>query len=93
MTQRKSRDKSTKTLNFDRLSEDAYITVTAAVDAGVAPGSKATTYRYIKQHRYPMPKKIGSNTSRLRVGDVREWAKDPAEYFRRADISNARGKK
>lgn len=87
------RKKSKNAKNFDDLSDDAYITVTEAISFNVSPGSRATTYRYIKNQRYPVPKKISDTSSRLKVGDIRAWAKNPAEYYLRVNEPAALGKK
>ena len=79
--------------NFDELSNDAYITVTEAIKFNVSPGSRATTYRAIKAQKYPTPRKFSDTTGRLKVSDIRSWAKDPAGYLCNANESATRGGK
>ncbi len=93
MNHRESKSKTTKVICFDELSNDAFITVTEAINLNVSPGSRATTYRAIKAQKYPAPRKFGNTHGRLKVGDIRLWAKDPTGYAQIANETAGRGKK
>jgi hypothetical protein len=93
MSQVGSKHRSSTVKNFDNLSDDAFITVTEAINLSVTPGSRATTYRAIKAKKYPAPRKFGNAPGRLKVSDIRSWAKDPSGYFYIANEFAIRGKR
>jgi hypothetical protein len=93
MRKRGPKSRASRVIVFDELSNDAYITVTEAIKLSVTPGGRATTYRAMKAQKYPAPRKFGKSPGRLKVGDIRSWSKDPAEYFHIANEIAVRGKK
>lgn len=55
---------------FDTLPNAAFISVSKA--AGVLGVSRGTYYRWVKSAKVPAPVRVGDNTSRVSVGQLRK---------------------
>ena len=55
--------------NFDALPDSAHVPVTTA--AGLLGISDVTAWRWCKSGKLPKPRKIGDNSTRLNVGELR----------------------
>ncbi|WP_084267653.1 helix-turn-helix transcriptional regulator [Azohydromonas lata] len=59
-------------VDFDALPDSAYVRLAQIVPA-VVPVSHATLWRWVREGTFPAPKKLGSQVTAWRVGDVRAW--------------------
>ena len=67
-------------LGLDGLSDDAFIQIKPLIEMRVVPFSKSTTWRKARQGLFPNPVKVSEQITAWRVGDIREWQKDPSSY-------------
>jgi prophage regulatory protein len=75
--------KSTKVIpDFDLLPRNSYIRQSELIKWHIIPFSASTLGREVKGGTFPSPIKISSNIIAFRVRDIREWQKDPANYYK-----------
>jgi|TARA_B110000881_G_C18392870_1_gene421965 prophage regulatory protein len=67
-------------IDFASLLDDGFIRAADLKILGITPFSNSTRHRLIKQQKFPQPKELAPNIKPFRVGDIREWLKDPANY-------------
>jgi predicted DNA-binding transcriptional regulator AlpA len=67
-------------IDFDSLPDDGFIRAADLKVLGITPFSNSTRHRLIKQQKFPQPKELAPNIKPFRVGDIREWLKDPPNF-------------
>jgi predicted DNA-binding transcriptional regulator AlpA len=67
-------------LDFSELGDTAYVRPGYLHEHQIVPFSPATRRRKVEDRTFPSPIKISSNIVAFRVGDIRCWQKDPANY-------------
>lgn len=67
-------------IDFASLLDDGFIRAADLKILGITPFSNSTRHRLIKQQKFPQPKELAPNIKPFRVGDIREWLKDPPNY-------------
>lgn len=67
-------------LGLDGLSDDALIQIKPLIEMRVIPFSKSTAWRKAGQGLFPKPLKVSEQITAWRVGDIRDWQKDPLAY-------------
>jgi prophage regulatory protein len=65
---------------YDQLPDDALIRSKQLVNCGLIPFSLPTLWRKAKAGTFPVPIKVTPAITAFRLGDIREWLKDPASY-------------
>jgi predicted DNA-binding transcriptional regulator AlpA len=65
---------------FDDLPDSAFIRLHQLLSASIIPFSAATAWRRVRARTFPQPIRISPQVTAWRVGDVRKWIKDPANY-------------
>jgi prophage regulatory protein len=80
-----------KTSVFDALPDSAFIREAQLMQSPARPDSTAplpfsapTLWRMVKAGTFPKPIKLSKRVTAWRVGDVRQWLADPAEYAHRS---------
>jgi predicted DNA-binding transcriptional regulator AlpA len=64
---------------FDGLPDSAFVRLAELLE-GVLPFSASTTWRKVREGRFPQPVKVSCQITAWRVGDVRRWLADPAGF-------------
>ena len=67
-------------IEFNRLPDDALIRIYYLLTWGLVPFSVSTLWRKVRQGEFPAPVRVSSQVTAWRVGDVRVWLRDPAQY-------------
>ena len=65
---------------FNRLPDDALIRLVFLMSWGLVPFSTSTLWRKVRNGEFPSPIKVSSQVTAWRVGDVRQWLTNPAEF-------------
>ena len=73
---------------FDHLPDDALIRLRLLVAWNILPHSMSTTWRRVRSKQFPAPIKLSPQITAFRVGEIRRWLENPAEY-RPLRIENA----
>lgn len=73
-------------VNYATLPDDALIRPKQLVASGLVPFSIVSVWRKAKDGTFPAPIKVAPSITAWRLGDIRDWLANPAEY-------NAGGKK
>lgn len=63
--------------NFDSLPDDALLRPKKLLEWEIAPFSKATLWRKVKEGSFPSPIKISDQITAWRVRDIRAWLRNP----------------
>lgn len=71
---------TTDRVEFDRLSDNALIRLSQLLAGGLLPFSTSTAWRRVREGRFPRPLRISTQVTAWRVGEVRKWLSDPANY-------------
>lgn len=66
--------------DFTRLPDEALIRLYTLKAWGLVPFSPSTLWRKCGRGEFPQPIKVSANVTGFRVGDVRTWLKDPANF-------------
>ncbi|PRY97708.1 AlpA family transcriptional regulator [Jezberella montanilacus] len=74
-----------QTANYDTLPDAVLIRPKQLVASGLVPFSIVTVWRKAKAGTFPSPVKVTPAITAWKLGDVREWLKDPANY--KAEVS------
>ena len=72
---------------FEQLPDSAYIRLRQLVGT-VLPFSSATLWRYCRTGAFPPPVRVSAGVTAWRVGDIRQWLRDP-ERFKAASNQEA----
>ncbi len=67
-------------VNYATLPDDALVRPKQLVASGLVPFSIVSVWRKAKAGTFPAPIKVAPAITAWRLGDVREWLKDPAAY-------------
>jgi predicted DNA-binding transcriptional regulator AlpA len=67
-------------LDFSKLDNSALLRPGFLHEHQIVPFSPATRRRKVEDRTFPPPIKISSNIVAFRVGDIRCWQNDPANY-------------
>ncbi len=65
---------------FSSLPDDALVRVSLLISWALIPFSASTLWRKVRQGEFPAPVRVSSQVTAWRVGDVRVWLRDPAQY-------------
>ena len=65
---------------FKRLPDDALVRLVLLISWGLVPFSKATVWRKVRDGQFPKPIKVSEAITAWRVGDIRRWLTNPAEF-------------
>jgi len=76
---------------FDALPDDAFIRLSLLIAWGLIPFSTSTLWRKCRSGQFPQPLKVSSQVTAWRVGDIREWLRNPGDFI--AQQSASQGKK
>ena len=68
------------TLPFSQLPDEAFVRQKTLLQLGLIPWSAASLWRKCRSNQFPQPIKISPGVTAWRVGQIREWAADPAGY-------------
>lgn len=82
---------------YDQLPDDALIRPRQLVDCGLIPFSLPTLWRKTKAGSFPTAIRVSSGITAWRLGDIREWLKDPQGYlevvaYQRSEKRNGQAK-
>ena len=75
---------------FEQLPDNAYIRLRQLVGT-VLPFSSATVWRFCRTGAFPPPVRLSAGITAWRVGDIRQWLKDPAR-FRAAGLTTGQSR-
>ncbi len=78
-------------VQFDRLPDDALIRLNSLIAWGIIPFSASTLWRKCKSGDFPSPVKVSDHVTAWRVGQLRAFLQDPANYKSRVSQSKRRG--
>ena len=67
-------------LGLEGLSDDALIQIKPLIKMRIVPFSPSTVWRRSGKGLFPKPVKVSEQITAWRVGDIREWQKDPSSY-------------
>ena len=67
-------------VNYDTLPDEVLIRPKQLVASGLVPFSIVSVWRKSKAGTFPAPIKVAHAITAWRLGDIREWLKDPASY-------------
>ena len=67
-------------VNYDMLPDEVLIRPKQLVASGLVPFSIVSVWRKAKAGTFPAPIKVAPAITAFRLGDIREWLKDPASY-------------
>jgi prophage regulatory protein len=73
-------------LEFHQLPDDALIRLYLLFAWGLIPFSASTLWRKCRSGAFPPPVRVSAGITAWRVGDIRQWLKDP-QRFRAAGLS------
>ena len=65
---------------FDELPDDALIRLRRLMAWNILPHSMSTTWRRVRAKQFPAAIKLSPQITAFRVGDIRRWLANPAEY-------------
>jgi prophage regulatory protein len=77
---------------FDELPDDAFIRLPRLIAWGLIPFSASTLWRKCRSGQFPQPLRVSSQVTAWRVGDIREWLKNPGEFVCQNRISHRNDK-
>lgn len=66
--------------DFDHLPDEALIRLHVLISWRLVPFSTSTLWRRVKNGQFPAPIKVSESITAWRMGNVRQWLKDPARY-------------
>ena len=72
-------------VNYETLPDEVLIRPKQLVASGLVPFSIVSVWRKSKAGTFPAPIKVAPAITAWRLGDIREWLKDPASY--KAEVS------
>jgi len=75
------------TAAFDALPDSAFVRLNQLLH-GVLPFSASTTWRKVREGRFPQPVKVSCQITAWRVGEVRRWLADPKGFSEAAALSS-----
>ncbi len=78
-------------INFDSLPDDALIRLDSLIAWGIVPFSASTLWRKCRSGEFPSPIKVSAHVTAWRVGQLRAFLKDPANYKSRVSQSKREG--
>lgn len=67
-------------VNYETLPDAVLIRPKQLVASGLVPFSIVSVWRKAKAGTFPAPIKVAPAITAWRLGDIREWLKDPASY-------------
>lgn len=65
---------------FDDLPDEALIRQKELLAFNVTPFSASTLWRMCRDNRFPRPIRVSEAITAWRVGDIREWQRNPSGY-------------
>jgi prophage regulatory protein len=65
---------------LDALSDSALLRLCDLINDRLVPFSASTVWRKCKTGDFPEPVKVSAQITAWRLGDIREWIKNPAHY-------------
>jgi len=68
------------TLPFDSMPDSALARKRALKESGIFPFSDSTLWRMCEANQFPTPIKVSASITAWRVGEIRDWLEDPANY-------------
>lgn len=70
---------------FDELPDNALIRLHRLNAWNMLPHSMSTTWRRVRTKQFPAPIKLSPQITAFRVGEIRRWLANPAEYQQLVD--------
>jgi prophage regulatory protein len=67
-------------ITFDDLPDVAFIQIRPLVNYKVLPYSATTIWRKSRNGEFPSPIKISQGITAWRVGEIRQWLRDPQHF-------------
>jgi len=67
-------------VEFSRLPDDALIRLCTIQALALVPFSTSTLWRQCRIGAFPRPVRVSSQVTAWRVGEIREWLKDPSRF-------------
>jgi prophage regulatory protein len=67
-------------IGFDDLPDVAFIQIRPLVNYKVLPYSATTIWRKSRNGEFPSPIKISAGITAWRVGEIRQWLRDPQHF-------------
>lgn len=67
-------------LEFERLPDEALIRLCQLMAWGLVPFSASTLWRKCRSGEFPAPVHVSKQVTAWRVGAIRTWLRDPANY-------------
>lgn len=68
-------------ISFDELPDSSFVRLKYLINFKTIPFAAATTWRRVQAGTFPRPVKISPGVTAWRVGDVREWLKNPSDFL------------
>lgn len=66
---------------FDRLPDGSFIRLKDLRELHILPFSTSTLWRKVKVGSFPAPIRISAQIVAWRLGDIRQWLKDPIQWM------------
>ena len=66
--------------SIESLPDSALLRLDQLIADRLVPFSKATIWRKCRTGEFPSPIKVSDQITAWRLGDIREWSKNPAQY-------------
>lgn len=63
--------------DFNRLPDEALIRLCLLISWGLIPFSPSTLWRHCRSGAFPPPVRVSAGVTAWRVGDIRQWLRDP----------------
>jgi predicted DNA-binding transcriptional regulator AlpA len=78
--------------DFDELPDDALIRLSLLLAFSLIPFSTSTLWRRVRANTFPKPVRLSPQVTAWRVGEIREWLKNPGEFVCQHRISHQNAK-
>lgn len=79
-------------INFDELPDSSFVRLNQLLVTAVIPFSAATAWRRVRQGTFPKPVRVSPQVTAWRVGDIRQWLKNPGAFVAQEDVSQGEKK-
>lgn len=73
--------------DFDELPDDALIRLSLLLAFSLIPFSTSTLWRRVRANTFPKPVRLSPQVTAWRVGEIREWLKNPGEFVAKSGNS------
>lgn len=68
-------------VRFDDLPDSSFVRLNQLLSTAVIPFSAATAWRRVREGTFPRPVRVSPQVTAWRVGEIRQWLKDPGGYL------------